>query len=133
MKREIKFKIYNPLRKSMHIPCKIAINLNGKVFPDCDNWRDFTEECEQLILMQYTGLQDKNGKEIYEGDIMEWDNEKNLQYPGTYVGQVQYIQSHAMFDLVIKKTCFHNEHLYFINEKSKIIGNIYENPELLDK
>jgi uncharacterized phage protein (TIGR01671 family) len=129
MKREIKFKIYNPLRKSMHIPCKIAINLNGKVFPDCDNWRDFTEECEQLILMQYTGLKDKNGKEIYEGDICLI----NIWFGELY--------SKGKLPIVFKKGIFGYElycgsgdyQMMELDGHEEIIGNIYENPELLER
>ena len=65
-----------------------------------------TDEC--TILMQYTGLKDKNGVEIYEGDIVKYE-----------YGQIFEIK----WDYGLLS---HLENIWF-----KIIGNIYENPELL--
>ncbi len=73
------------------------------------------------IVMQYTGLKDKNDKEIYEGDILEdgytarktavWDNNR-----GAFIGQNGF-----------------NELLFFDLNVYEIIGNIHENPELINK
>jgi uncharacterized phage protein (TIGR01671 family) len=71
-------------------------------------------------LMQYTGLKDTKGKEIYEGDILTSINSSNIvvcwdEIPGRWVGH--------------DKKHF-NEDLYYYN-CGEIIGNIHENPELL--
>lgn len=68
---------------------------------------------------QYTGLKDKNGKEIYEGDILEFGNEES--------GEVKWIDDDCQFRVV------GDIHLIMLekNNYRNVIGNIYENPELL--
>lgn len=86
---------------------------------------------EELPLMQFIGLKDKNGKEIYEGDILETTN-----YLGEkWVFKVEYSEDFAGFmgfDLNTRAYIYHEkdtEHYDFT--KSVIVGNIYENPELI--
>lgn len=80
-----------------------------------------------LKLMQFTGLTDKNGKEIYEGDIL-----KSL---GTDICVVRYVKDLACFMLEnINPTEDFDSILYPLHkgyEYREIIGNIYGNPELL--
>ena len=77
------------------------------------------------ILMQYTGLKDKNGKEIYEGDIIASDYEK--WWRNMPSGVVEY--SGNGFWLTEPG----GEHFMPNQENAIVIGNIYENPELLGK
>jgi len=76
------------------------------------------DEADQYELMQFTGLKDKNGKEIYEGDIVEIDgkhtNEMGLP-PNRQV--IEWVKN-AMLP-------------YPYGEEFEVIGNIYENPELV--
>lgn len=77
-----------------------------------------------LVLMQSTGLTDKNGKEIFEGDIIDSTD-------GFLTGVIEFRVSLGMFvsDLVEYKNF---ERLCNIASSSKIIGNIWEHPELAE-
>lgn len=88
---------------------------------------DFFDLCRKhhdgfggCYLMQYTGLKDKNGKEIYEGDILQRLN-GNLDV--VIFDSGSYCVKHKEGDMDF--LAFKN---YF-----EILGNIYENPELLNK
>lgn len=90
------------------------------------------------ILMQYTGLKDRNGVEIYEGDILEINQEIG---DGTLKsrGFVKYHECCFIVERGGEKVSYNNgKFLEFINwpneyfKNCKAIGNIYENPELLE-
>ena len=89
-----------------------------------------TKFLEDVEIMQYTGLKDKNGKEIYEGDILKYKfpYDRRLKH----VSLVKFIETEASFGL---KDIYGNEiPLYRItaNNYFEVVGNIYENPELLN-
>lgn len=97
-------------------------------------WMNF-DELSDKALMQYTGLKDKNGKEIYEGDIVEYNDYNSLRTGGfaedkIIVGKV--IFSCGMW-MVEENNCGHDLYEGLVNdEEFEVIGNIYENPELLE-
>ena len=75
----------------------------------------------EYTLMQYTGLKDKNGKEIYEGDILDIGNNAVVEFfDGKFHPVYDGGKSEAMED-------------EFKSYKCEIIGNIYENKNLLNK
>ena len=106
-----------------------------------------------LHLMQSTGLKDKNGKEIFEGDILKFNDEWNEYCHEGYVdgsvegvNYVEVVKGEACFEF--GKTRYpesslfihmEDEHLSFaelVNDKDfefEIIGNVYENPDLLEE
>ena len=79
------------------------------------------EDCE---LMQYTGLKDSKGAEIYEGDIVEWEDSTAEE---DYYGAVVYPKEEVKF----KGGSFYPVCM-MPGEEFEIIGNIHENPDLLD-
>ena len=91
---------------------------------------DASTKQEGLIIQQYTGLKDKAGREIYEGDIVKARHEgikllKIVFVNGGFVdipidGEVENYSSLLIPDNSLLRDC-------------EVIGNIYENPELLDK
>ena len=84
-----------------------------------DFWEDFQEVIPESVG-QFTGLHDKNGKEIYEGDIIVRGFNSNIM-------EVVWIKELAMF-ISRGLDCHDNPYLWFDYE---IIGNIHDNPELL--
>ena len=86
-------------------------------------------EIDPKTLGQYTGLKDKNGKEIYEGDVVRiWADPKDYNgYKGhNYIGIVEW-------DEFILGFILSDGHGLKDFEFIEIVGNIYENPELLNK
>lgn len=137
--REIKFRAWWKEAKLM-VAIK-AIRDNGSIeffVPVSSGEKKWDElevldEREQYELLQYTGLKDKNGKEIYEGDI--------LQRTSYARGVVRFLSDVAQFSCVgideaehehpIDVYGFNEVHNNCFEEDIEVIGNIYENPELL--
>lgn len=90
------------------------------------------EPLERFVLLQYTGLKDKNGAEICDGDIID------CSYISPMTNEtIKRIFKVVFTDGVFKVECIgHSPYgdtlLFFENKKGKVVGNIYENPELLE-
>ena len=82
---------------------------------------------------EYTGLKDKNGKEIYEGDFLQSFYPVKLERgeEAEYIGRVAWSEKSCAWVLVDEKDKF--AEMLCRTEAPEIIGNIYENPELLQK
>ena len=104
---------------------------NGNVYANdskkltCNNLKGWSIDDE--YLMQSTGLKDKNGKEIFEGDILDYRGRKALvRWHGSYASFI-----YRFVDEPHKQKAEWKP-LYLAYMKCEIIGNIYENPEFLE-
>lgn len=123
--REIKFRAWDK-EKKMWTNWKCYDNMFYFMDKNTGVWiRD--DEFKRFILLQYTGLKDKNGKGIYEGDIV---NCKEYECCGEIVWDEDVPA--FMFDVLEKNGDFYSEWLNEYVDVIEIVGNIYENPELLE-
>jgi len=109
--REIKFRVWDSQQKIMYGCRNIHWENNNKITFQKGSGIEMDEKLGD-VLMQFTGLKDKNDKEIYEGDIIY------LAGYGNHEVVFPFIQ---LYDSAVE------------NDIGKIIGNKWENPELLSQ
>lgn len=137
MNRKIKFRVWDKYKKQMYpissidydiFSQEIRIIAVGHENGMCTayNKNHNSEKCDitALELMQYTGLHDKNGKEIYEGDIV-----KKTGNIGIDIGKVIYEYNGFIVDVMNMDRFYGRVHL--LEKFTEVIGNIYEDSELL--
>ena len=145
MEREIKFRAWieklNLSGSEINQMCDvIELRNDGSIkicaydeLNDCETQKFLIKDCcdENFKIMQFTGAHDKRGKEIYEGDILK-------EQPNGYIGKVLWdwdgylsVEWNSDYDMEYPDwlwsamICDHSDRI-------EVIGNIYENPELLD-
>lgn len=118
-----KFRAWDKETKTMNGMAEIYRNRNQEI--------ELHPRDENIILMQSTGLKDKNGKEIFDGDVLEiedegevlgnakltWDNEQAV-----FMIEAISVDDIAPFHEIISDETY----------SYRVVGNVYENPELLE-
>lgn len=124
--REIKFRAWDKYLKRW-TNYSIADDLPRFYNKHTGCWKT-DRDGERFILCQYTGIKDISGVEIYEGDIFIARNSHNCKFKVIYDGSrfigVNYDRERVCY----VDSCYKNG-----SSRLEIIGNIYENPELLDE
>ena len=127
-----KFRVWNEKTESFIDYGDLMLDLkNGKVYSGDVGIPEYTiDVTNQVILMQYTGCRDKNGIEIYEGDVIKdkYDKTWLVQwYVGAFVITNKIPDSDGQTSTYSHFSNVSNHHFYF-----EVIGNMWENPELLE-
>jgi len=118
--RSIKFRAWSILNAKMLSWADIFHLPAWEIFPG-------TPEQRAFIVMQYTGLKDKNGIEIYEGDVVSFKS-AHSDYDYKTIGEVVWYRGEAAFLVECDGEIF--KHFDEIRE-IEVLGNIYKTPELL--
>lgn len=149
--RAIKFRAWDAKYKYMNY--KVMVGMYGDNVMDDENytacsmwiepkkvdykcepyWAHFEPYHKDILLMQYTGLKDKNGKEIYEGDIVIVTCYSYEQIESESTGEVVYSEALACFALSDGENGFAtlSDLQGPFRTEYEVIGNIYDNPDLL--
>ena len=141
MNREIKFRAWDRVKKEMNDISDVDWGAGHNYFTD-----------NSYVIIQYTGLKDKNGKEIYEGDMLSlngnmtaddsmgwlpngWIFDEEDKYPVRWDEKLAgwVLEMPTKYDRKDEEAVKYLNHArgLLINGDIEIIGNIYENPELL--
>lgn len=126
-----KFRAWDKLRKRMSTVDRIYFDTEGVQLRDDSGlyWRDFRD----IILMQSTGLADKNGVEIFEGDVVRFSHLSGHLFNG-FINRVAWDKCNAAFKLVPLDMTWSDT--YFSNsgedtlKSLEVIGNVYEKDKL---
>lgn len=134
--REIGYRAWLKEEKRFVYP-KLILNDFGSVVGVAYNDIDiFTDELiehrlliEDVVLEQFTGLRDKNGKKIYEGDLI-----KEVVYGRkSVIWEVRYCQDDCCFELHRIKGALYGDNLLSSSSQYEVIGDIHRNHELLEE
>lgn len=130
--RELKFRVWSKEQKTYEYKFPynsigdFYVSSRGKVFSDFGNTIAPEVRQDDFIVEQYTGLKDKNGKEIYEGDIVKAET-RDKHYG--ILGKVVYRQ--CAFWIENAEDTHREDMLKYYEKEVEIIGNIHKDKEFL--
>jgi uncharacterized phage protein (TIGR01671 family) len=140
--RQIKFRAWHKVRKEMYEVYGLTSEYVFKKTDDGVGNPGVPDKLEDVELMQYTGLKDKNGKEIYEGDILVFTTLSDSGITETKHDPVfiQWNNYKSTYDFNDNKNRVLGDYPFFKywtlesmrQYEVEVIGNIYENPNLIN-
>ena len=125
-----KFRLWNRITSQLHIVDGLYFDAREAEYVDDDNVLRFVG-FKNIDLMQATGLKDKNGKEIFEGDILAFKTDDEVINV-----KIFWDEKHALFMFRSEKYNEEEPLAELVEANTypfEIIGNVYENPELLEE
>lgn len=129
--RILKYRAWIKDKHKMEKVSNITFLTNNSITISTDNLDsyDFYSYAE-YVLMEFTGIKDKTGKEVYEGDIVRFYDD----YDEEYIASVVFIDCSGAYGVEWDgfPTTFDDINEYY-SEDIEVIGNIFEAPELLEK
>ena len=117
------FRAWDKINKKMCDVWELDLKSDSEEVLLSDDWDGAWADFQDIILMQSTGLKDKNGVEIFEGDILRYNKNKGNKYEQGEVCEVVWSSD----------GCWKVGQLRFAQINSmEVLGNVYENLELFD-